>query len=284
MTDIPGEARLPAPLIYFWEGGWFGVGSSKGYGALPPHSHHTVHIAIGLDGPVRFQYPGDEWTEYQAAAVQPDAPHSFDGCDSLVAIGFVDPECREGHWLRHALRAPITDVWSERLTPHLPTLRNFQRDRPDTLTAALITTSIVRALCAGPPPVRAMDERIIRALKIIRGRDARRLPLEKVAKEVFLSPSRLAHLFTAEVGLPFRRYILWRKLSQAMVEFARGGTLSAAAHAAGFADSAHLSRTWYQMFGLPPTAMIGNAEFYEIPAPFEMAPGLLQDPDRENRA
>jgi AraC family transcriptional regulator len=271
MPDSPDAARLPAPLIYFWEGGWFGVGSSRGYGVLPPHSHHTVQITIGLDGPVRFCQPGGDWVSYEAAAILPDAPHAFDGCGSLIAMGFVEPECREGRWLQHALRTPVSDVSSERLAPFLPTLRDLQKARPDTSSAARLITGVVRALCEGPPPVGALDDRVVRALEIIRGRDPRRLPLDHVAKEVFLSPGRLAHLFTAEVGLPFRRYILWRKLSLAMVEFARGRTLSAAAHSAGFADSAHLSRTWQQMFGLPPTAMVGTAEFYEIPPPFEIA-------------
>jgi len=75
----------------------------------------------------------------------------------------------------------------------------------------------------------------------------------------------------AEAGLPFRRYVLWGKLSGAMAAFGRGATLSAAAHAAGFADSAHLTRTWRAMFGITPSTMVGMAEFYEIPAPFEMA-------------
>ena len=34
-----------------------------------------------------------------------------------------------------------------------------------------------------------------------------------------------------------------------------GGSLSAAAHAAGFADAAHLSRTSRSTFGFPPSAM-----------------------------
>jgi AraC-like DNA-binding protein len=117
-----------------------------------------------------------------------------------------------------------------------------------------------------------MDERVVRALQFIRSRDVPKLPLEDVAKSVFLSPSRFAHLFTEEVGLPFRRYMLWRKLSRAMEAFARGSNLSQAAHAAGFSDSAHLTRTWLQMFGITPTIMLGKAIFYEIPAPFELAP------------
>lgn len=80
----------------------------------------------------------------------------------------------------------------------------------------------------------------------------------------------LAHLFREEVGLPFRRYVLWRKLSRAMLLIGRGSSLTEAAYASGFADSAHLTRTFRQMFGIPPTVMMGGGEFYEIPAPFEL--------------
>jgi AraC-like DNA-binding protein len=38
----------------------------------------------------------------------------------------------------------------------------------------------------------------------------------------------------------------------------QGETLAGAAHAAGFSDSAHLSRTARTMFGLPPSAMEMN--------------------------
>jgi len=47
------------------------------------------------------------------------------------------------------------------------------------------------------------------------------------------------------MGLPFSRYMLWRKLTRAMVAIGSEGTIAAAAHAADFADAAHLTRTFY---------------------------------------
>jgi hypothetical protein len=46
---------------------------------------------------------------------------------------------------------------------------------------------------------------------------------------------------------------------------------SGAAHAADFADAAHLTRTFHQMFGIPPSVMM-RGEFFEIASPFA-APG-----------
>jgi AraC-like DNA-binding protein len=42
---------------------------------------------------------------------------------------------------------------------------------------------------------------------------------------------------------------------RALERYAAGRPLTEAAHAAGFADSAHLSRTFRRMFGLPATVL-----------------------------
>lgn len=256
------------PLVYFWDGGWIGVGSSMGI--VEPHSHHAVQITLALKGTVAFRAPDGDWIECDGAAVLPNVPHSFDGRSAIAAMIFIDPECREGRWLRNSLTAPIMQIPGSRYAQFRQPLLEFGQRRPSATEAAALIAGVAHSLCEGPPPLRAMDERITRALAHIRSRDPRGLTQESVAKEVFLSPSRFAHLFTAEVGLPFRRYLLWRKLNRAIGAFGRGGTLSEAAHAAGLSDSAHLTRTFYQMFGIPPSLMMGSAEFYEIPAPFEL--------------
>lgn len=255
-------------LIYFWDGGWIGVGTAQG--VVPPHAHHAVQVTLGLDRRIAFREPDGEWIECDGAIITPNVQHSFDGRDAHVMMLFVDPECLEGRWLRNSLRSPIQTVSAERFEPYRQALIDFQQTRPSIEDASKLITSIARALCDGPPPQRKMDERIARALVWLGGREPRGITLEEVAREAFLSSSRFAHLFTAEVGLPFRRYLLWRKLKRAMDAFGRGGTLTDAAYEAGFSDSAHLTRTFYQMFGLPPSIMIGSAELYEIPAPFEV--------------
>jgi AraC-like DNA-binding protein len=72
----------------------------------------------------------------------------------------------------------------------------------------------------------------------------------EVAAAVGVSVSRLTHLFTEQVGIPLRRYVLWLRLRMAITEVLAGADLTDAAHSAGFADSAHLTRTCRDMFGL----------------------------------
>ena len=66
--------------------------------------------------------------------------------------------------------------------------------------------------------------------------------------------------------------MLWRKVTRAMVAVASEGTIAAAAHAADFADAAHLTRTFYQMFGMAPSALM-RGDFIEIPSPFSPLAG-----------
>lgn len=187
-----------------------------------------------------------------------------------MALLFVDPKSHEGRWLNRSLVGPLTAIESEKLEPCIETMQTILKEPLDGVETARLIYASVRGLCSGPAPSRNLDARITRALEVIREMDTRKISLDDVAAAVFLSPSRFAHVFSETVGLPFRRYVLWRRLTRAIIAVGRGKTLTAAAHGCGFSDSAHLTRACAQMFGLPPSAMLGPGEFYEIPAPFEL--------------
>ena len=80
--------------------------------------------------------------------------------------------------------------------------------------------------------------------------------LEIVARDVGLSARQLRRSFVDEIGVPFRRYVLWRRLRRALLEVRGGMDLTGAAAEAGFADSAHFSRTFKQTFGLTPSEVL----------------------------
>lgn len=71
-----------------------------------------------------------------------------------------------------------------------------------------------------------------------------------IAQQLGLSESRFLHLISAELGMPWRPYLLWRRLICAMQSIKRGNNATQAAHGAGFTDSAHLSRTIKSTFGM----------------------------------
>ena len=72
----------------------------------------------------------------------------------------------------------------------------------------------------------------------------------EVSANLALSESRFLHLFRQQMGIAWRPYLLWRRLLCAVQQMAHGLSATAAAHQAGFADSAHLSRTFRSTFGM----------------------------------
>jgi AraC-like DNA-binding protein len=269
MTDekaFTGSADL---RWFFWQGGFLAVGQSSG--VVPTHTHHALQLVVSVSGASKLKYAEEEWKEYVAFVVNADEPHSYDGNGMTGAMVLVDPESREGKWLQASMKAPVQAMLESRVADTQAAIAKFIEEPPDLEGTTQLADFIVRQFCTGIMPNAAIDERIATVIEAIHDMDAVTVSLDEMAAKVFLSPSRFAHLFTDEVGIPFRRFLLWRRLNKAMVLASRGQSLSRAAHAAGFSDSAHLTRTFYDMFGIPPTAMLKAGTVYEIPAPFELA-------------
>ncbi len=253
---------------YFWDGGFLAIGRARG--VVPTHAHHAVQLVLALEGQSRIRYDEQEWQLCDAAMVAADQPHAYDGNGMNGAMLLIDPETREGRWLQQSMKTPIQHMHPDRLPQARAILQKFIDQPGDETETAQVVAEIVRLFGSGIMPQRTIDERVAKAIDVVQGMDTRVASLEEIASKVFLSPSRFAHLFSDEVGIPFRRYLLWRRLTRAMVLATRGQTLSRAAHEAGFTDAAHFTRTFYQMFGIPPSAMLGQSDIYEIPAPFQL--------------
>jgi AraC family transcriptional regulator len=240
---------------------------ARAQGVVPAHAHHAIQIVIALDGCIAICGSDGEWRESRGIIVRPDAEHSFDCNGALGMMVFVDPESSEGAWLSTSLRQGITIVPDTRLDSMVPELRTFAGQPDDFADVGALLRRCIQGLRPGLAPTRRLDSRVTTVLDVIRASDDLRMSLDQAADKACLSSTRFAHLFRDQVGLPFSRYMLWRKLTRAMVAVASEGTIAAAAHAADFADAAHLTRTFYQMVGMAPSVLM-RGDFFEIPSPF----------------
>jgi AraC-like DNA-binding protein len=114
-------------------------------------------------------------------------------------------------------------------------------------------------LLAPSPPASPLSESVISALAYLDATLDERPRLVQAAHAAHISPSRLTHLFSEEVGIPFRRFVLWLRLRRAAEYVWRTGSLTEAAHAAGFSDLAHFSRVCRAMFGVAPSGLLAMA-------------------------
>ncbi|HET6147003.1 MAG TPA: helix-turn-helix transcriptional regulator [Polyangia bacterium] len=187
-----------------------------------------------------------------AAAVAPDTEHALAG-EGMVAHLFVDPEGEPGRELQRTLFSSETIVSIP--APRVGGLAGRLRvgfESPHRSDQALI--DIGRAALAKLAPGSERDERPEARVRRMSAWAAGRLDapvrLADAAAHVGLSTGRARHLFVEETGLPFRTYLLWRRLMRAAELFSAGSSLTDAAQDAGFSDSSHLSRTFRRMFGI----------------------------------
>lgn len=84
--------------------------------------------------------------------------------------------------------------------------------------------------------------------------DNSRNHLKQLAASVNLSPSRLAHLFKAETGIPFSRYLRDRRMHRAK-QLLEGTFLSIKeiAYQVGVHDESHFVRDFKKLYGVRPT-------------------------------
>lgn len=188
------------------------------------HRHFAAQ-AVFAPAPAVVRYADGRVAKGCCLLIEPNVAHRLEACGQ-AEIFFVELTGRmpPSPPLRERISAALPPGWIE---------QGFWRDWIDR------------------PGQRSIDPRIVLAAASLDARLADGVVrLADIAGPTGLSEGRLRHLFAAEIGAPFRRYVLWRRLRVAIMALQAGEGLTGAAHGAGFADAAHLARTIKRMFGI----------------------------------
>ncbi|MEM9193971.1 MAG: AraC family transcriptional regulator [Myxococcota bacterium] len=223
-------------------------------GRSETHAHHALHLLLARDGCLEVDL-GGRAIRVPGVLTAADVSHAVDATGCVVVLAFWEPESVEGASLTRAIEDAAVDDGARLITeaernallerlPEVPSRREL-----DALTER------ARDALAGPLRGSRMHPRVRELLDVLRRGGVADTSLEALAAHAGLSPSHLMHVFTESVGVPLRRYLLWLKLQRAATSIVNGDELSRAAADAGFADAAHMSRTFKRMFGMTPSAL-----------------------------
>jgi AraC-like DNA-binding protein len=241
---------------YFpWDGGAVFVGTA---GVFPVHAHQAIQICFLFDGRIRLRANDDEpWADYDVGIVPSQHAHGMDASRTMHgATLFVEPETREGRLLtQRYLPGAIANLDRAAVDAVIRELRAAVLEKRGREPIVALARGVVRGLTQHSEPTATSDERVLRAVRYVNEHLSAPLTLRQVASVAYLSPSRFRHLFAEQTGMALRQYILWRRFVSVWEHRMNGASLSAAAHAAGFADSAHLARTSRRMIGIPPSLL-----------------------------
>ena len=258
---MSGQSNVDRPRIagfghfIFWEGGSLYIGSSVSPSEF--HSHHALQVSLGLTGTVQFKTEADtDWVDYEGAVIPSDLPHTFQAPGRALAHLFCEPESVVGRKIMRRISSPEIarlDAMEARGLAG-PLLLAYQNAAPRDEMVMLARRTIA-ALAGDVEPARTVDPRVRVAIREIHRRLDEPITLGDIAEAAGLSEGRFRHLFVAETGVSFRAFVLWARLNRALSLGYGGASWTDAAHAANFADSAHLTRTCRRMFGIAPTSI-----------------------------
>jgi AraC-like DNA-binding protein len=249
----------PAPYnktVYVWNS----VSAFFMYGPVTPlHNHNTLQLAFGLLEHFRCRTENTGWQLYKAVAIQADALHQFDPCGGMHLLLYLDAESAMAKQIQRrylngesiaSLDVDIRDVIK-------PGLLESCLANPNPDVMGRLVQQLLQQLTGLQPPA-VYDDRVRQVMALLVAGGAEKPTIAQLARQIFLSESRLRSLFKQQTGVPLHRYILWSSLVRGVQMMVNGGTVAEAALAAGFTDTSHFHKTLLQMFGVNPSQFIKN--------------------------
>ena len=99
------------------------------------------------------------------------------------------------------------------------------------------------------------DKRITASIKFIEENELEYKNLiSELTSQVFLSDSRLSHLFKEHIGISIKKYLVWNRLRQAIDTYLSENTnFTDVSIQSGFFDQAHLTNSFKSVLGVSPT-------------------------------
>ena len=224
-----------------------GLGIFLGHaGSHDRHSNMAHQVTIGLGGQVTVRGLSQALTA-SAICIKAGTLHQIEGTEVLSI--YIDALSEEARGLSFISAAQLVSI------PVGNTSAIEQLLETPEVSAHLVREEVRRLLGLKTP--QAADPRMRAVLQALEEQHNDRA---RLAELVHLSPTRFSHWFVEQTGLPLRSYRKWNRLVVALRFVSIGHNLTAAAHAAGFADAAHFSRSFRTLFGLDPSSALGHVK------------------------
>ncbi len=199
---------------------------------LAPHQNPVTCILAGLDRPLAVCTQGER-IEGDIVVIRPGVEHWVEINGSAKVLYF------------DGLEFPISAAVAARVPREVATLAI------DALTASSGAQQELRARFS-----RARERcpaAVARAIHAIAHDPMTRMDQGELADLLRLGRTQAMRAFKAATGMTFRGFKRWTALCAATRQIAEGQLVRTAAMDAGFADTAHLTRTFRTAFGTTPT-------------------------------
>ena len=236
-------------LIFSVENIWLHAGIMHDNSA---HKHFAIQLTLSLDEPFEVHF-GNKHISAHSVLIKNNVEHSLHSDNELLIMLF-NPVSTFGHYLTEILDNQDWMVYEAGWLSELQPLSGlfFKNEITGKKFLEAAAGKIADFKCTCEIENHYSDERIHRAIQYLEEHSHEIVPVEEIASVCSLSEGRFIHLFKEKTGITYRRFQLWNKLLHAGKCIIAGMNMTDSAHEAGFADSAHFSRTFKETFGALP--------------------------------
>jgi AraC-like DNA-binding protein len=250
LYELAATPRAPDALLHVGADHTCYVGTLD---YVAPHHHATVVFLAGLYGTFRVRVEAGAWLTCRTALIPAGVRHELDLHGDPLGVYYPEPTIA----LAPALLS-LLDNRDERDGlllgggGHTAPMREIYEHRSSHTWVSAAVSELTRHAVRRARP-RSLDPRIAQIIARLHASPDDMTPVEAVARVHGLSASRFLHLFSAQLGVPYRRYRMWNRVRAAMRAGIAGQSLTHAAATAGFADSAHFTHNFRDTFGVTPS-------------------------------
>ncbi len=203
------------------------------------HQHPALEVLLVRSGMIDVTVGDKTIKSTKGCIIAPNVKHSVASKEAVCEVWIVEKSI--------SAITPLHPVFARLST--VPVIELSEKELAEFNDALLGALKM-----ADPYPV-DFDSRIKECVEFIRSSvGVHTLNRTQLSAHVHLSPSRLSHLFKAQMGTSLENFIIWERLKYAIANsLDQEINLLNAAYLAGFFDAAHFSRAYLKMFGLNPS-------------------------------
>lgn len=260
-------AVVATPKLYIWNGEMLFLGTFN----VPHRAHRVVQekLIVCLKGTLSIHTPDGESIVTRSCLLQTGVyldTTQVDAGKAVVAVCYLQPFSQDYPALASIMQPAFEGVsyghpLEDSLIDCLLSLRDGKPQSPKDTYTALRRFLLPADLNARI--FREFDPRILSVVQTIRSGISENHSLCDLAASVHLSDSRLEKLFKDQIGLPVTQYRLRYRVFISVILLALGYSVTDAALIAGFSNSAHFSRSFSAINGMPPSTTFMTPPFLE---------------------
>ena len=226
------------------------------------HRHGMIQFFLFLDGAPDMRV-GREKIRARGLFVNVNVKHSIKVTDGLLLTCVIEPGSDFGRRLSELMDgreyyALDDEQAAELIEAARPMTGAFNKESYTILIENLY------AIVGTDRQAGKLDERIRDFLDMLEDCSCTDHSVEHYAAELHLSASRLSHLFSEQMGITLKDYLLLHQLERVFEDILSGRKITDAAMDAGFDSPSHFAYTVKKLMGLPARRTIKDSEFLKV--------------------